>query len=286
MATHARARPPPLRAARPRPTRDPRRRPRRRRRLPQPRRRLRLGPRARPALAREPARRRAARVRGDRRRRPRHDAARAALCDWLASATPARRRPAVRAAGDATPPASRRSGPARTRATSSLQITAYVAAAAHRVAEHDPAVAEHPWLAQATRYCLDAIDALTSRRSRSRWTRRCSSPTPSATTAPARPARAARPLRPATTAASRVTGGSRDEAMRPLDLAPRPDGPARALIDDDAVAARPRAPGRRAAGRRRLGRRLRELLAAGASSSGAATRPSGRSRSCARNGAC
>lgn len=44
--------------------------------------------------------------------------------------------------------------------TSSLQITAAVAAQAHRVARHDPAVARHPWLATVTRYCLDAIRAL------------------------------------------------------------------------------------------------------------------------------
>jgi hypothetical protein len=43
---------------------------------------------------------------------------------------------------------------------SSLQITAFVAAAAHHVAANDPAVAGHPWLARATRYCLDAIAAL------------------------------------------------------------------------------------------------------------------------------
>ncbi|WP_433335424.1 hypothetical protein [Spirillospora sp. CA-294931] len=43
---------------------------------------------------------------------------------------------------------------------SSLQITAITAAAAHRVAVHDPAVAKHPWLARATRYSLDTIAAL------------------------------------------------------------------------------------------------------------------------------
>ncbi|MFI0453382.1 hypothetical protein [Actinomadura sp. 6N118] len=43
---------------------------------------------------------------------------------------------------------------------SSLQITSVSAAAAHRVAAHDPAVAAHPWLARATRYCLDQIAAL------------------------------------------------------------------------------------------------------------------------------
>src|SRR5690606_40016942 len=45
----------------------------------------------------------------------------------------------------------------------SLQITAVVAAMAHRVAAHDKAVAEHPWLDRATRYCLDAI------RGKKRW---------------------------------------------------------------------------------------------------------------------
>ena len=40
---------------------------------------------------------------------------------------------------------------------SSLQITAAVAASAHRVAAHDAAVAAHPWLARATGYCLRAI---------------------------------------------------------------------------------------------------------------------------------
>jgi hypothetical protein len=43
---------------------------------------------------------------------------------------------------------------------SSLQITAAVAANAHRVAAHDPGVAAHPWLRDATRYCLDAIGKL------------------------------------------------------------------------------------------------------------------------------
>ena len=46
---------------------------------------------------------------------------------------------------------------------SSLQITAAVAANAHRVAVHDPAVAAHAWLRGATRYCLDAINALEGR---------------------------------------------------------------------------------------------------------------------------
>lgn len=42
-------------------------------------------------------------------------------------------------------------------AESSLQITAAVAAEAHRVARFDDRVRDHPWLARATRYCFDAI---------------------------------------------------------------------------------------------------------------------------------
>ncbi|MEQ2527451.1 hypothetical protein WMO40_12115 [Bacillaceae bacterium CLA-AA-H227] len=42
-------------------------------------------------------------------------------------------------------------------AESSLQITAAVATAAHRVARWDKSVRDHPWLETATRYCLDAI---------------------------------------------------------------------------------------------------------------------------------
>ncbi|WP_027928237.1 hypothetical protein [Amycolatopsis benzoatilytica] len=42
----------------------------------------------------------------------------------------------------------------------SLQATAFTVAAALRVAEHDPAVAAHPWLARATETCLRAIRAI------------------------------------------------------------------------------------------------------------------------------
>lgn len=42
-------------------------------------------------------------------------------------------------------------------AESSLQITAAVAAQAHRVARWDQSVRDHPWLRTATRYCFDAI---------------------------------------------------------------------------------------------------------------------------------
>jgi hypothetical protein len=43
---------------------------------------------------------------------------------------------------------------------SSLQMTAQLAAQAHRLARHRPDIAGHPWLAAATSYCLDVIDRI------------------------------------------------------------------------------------------------------------------------------
>jgi hypothetical protein len=120
----------------------------------------------------------------------------------------------------------------------SLQITAIVAAHANRVAAHDPGVAGHPWLARATSCCLAAIEALE--------------------VAPAayelafavrfldavhdRDGNAPRLLERLgeyvpRDGRLRVTGGLADEALRPVDLAPEPDRPARALLDEAAVAA-------------------------------------------------
>lgn len=44
--------------------------------------------------------------------------------------------------------------------TSSLQMTTQVAANAHRVAAQNPDVDRHPWLAQATAWCIEAIAAI------------------------------------------------------------------------------------------------------------------------------
>jgi hypothetical protein len=121
---------------------------------------------------------------------------------------------------------------------SSLQITAVVGAVAHRVARHDPAVAGHPWLAGATRYCFAAIEALQSQ--------------PHALVL----AFAVRFLDAAHDAHAEaaalldhlaafipdsgllhVAGGADDEMMRPLDFAPDPDGPSRRCFSEEAVAA-------------------------------------------------
>jgi hypothetical protein len=122
--------------------------------------------------------------------------------------------------------------------TPSLQITAVVAAVAHEVARHDPAVAGHPWLERATGYCLRAIADLPDE--------------PFAielafavrlldVIAVDRP-EAARLL----SALGRhipddglvpVVGGAPGESMRPFDFAPHPDGPARRLFHPDVIAA-------------------------------------------------
>jgi hypothetical protein len=159
------------------------------------------------------------------------------LCDWLASVSladgglpfalpvpdPAASAP-FWAQADATHP--------------SLQITAVVAAAAHRVAEHDPAVAIHPWLAWATEYCLTAVRSLEA------------APHAMVLAFAAQVLDAAAPRHPEAAGLIdslrphvpldgllHVAGGADDEFMRPLDFAPFPGGPARGLFGPDVVEA-------------------------------------------------
>jgi hypothetical protein len=83
----------------------------------------------------------------------------AELCDWLATVTlPDGGLPFALPVADptATAPFWANADPH----ASSLQLNAFVAGTAQRVAAHDPAVAAHPWLDRATAYCLDAIGAL------------------------------------------------------------------------------------------------------------------------------
>ncbi|WP_327107700.1 hypothetical protein [Nonomuraea glycinis] len=121
---------------------------------------------------------------------------------------------------------------------SALQITSVTAAAAWRVAAHDPAVAAHPWLERATRYCLTAIEALDqaphayvlafavrfldivydSRPEAADLLRRLSAYVPA-------------------DGRVRVEGGTENEALHPLDLAPYPDRPARELFTPKVIGA-------------------------------------------------
>jgi hypothetical protein len=158
-----------------------------------------------------------------------------ALCEWLASATlPDGGLPFALPVTDpaACAPFWANADPA----ASSLQITAFVAAQAHRVARHDPAVAAHPWLAGATEFCVAAIDALGDE------------PFALAVTAALQLVDAAGDEHPELAARLdalgrhipedgllRVSGGTEDEMIRPLVIAPRPARPVRSLFDDDLV---------------------------------------------------
>ncbi|MEU1883106.1 hypothetical protein ABZ470_37875 [Streptosporangium sp. NPDC020072] len=121
---------------------------------------------------------------------------------------------------------------------SSLQITAVTAAAAHRVAVHDRGVAGHPWLARATRHCLDVIGAIEER------------PTAYVLLFAVLFLDAVHDTHPEAAGLLRrlgehvpadgvvaVEGGTENEVLRPLDFAPLPGRPARALFTPEVIAA-------------------------------------------------
>jgi hypothetical protein len=152
------------------------------------------------------------------------------LCDWLAEVTlPDGGLPFALPVADAaaTAPFWANADPA----TSSLQITAYVAGTAHLVALHDPAVAGHQWLERATDHCIATVEALEE------------APFAIALAATVRFLDAAHQARPEAAGLIEqlrrfippdgrvpVPGGSEGETMRALDFAPRAGGPARSLF--------------------------------------------------------
>ncbi len=113
-----------------------------------------------------------------------------------------------------------------------------VRGAAHRVAEHDPAVAGHPWLEAASDYCMKQIATLREapfaiafryvlqfldavhgkRKQASDELARLGELLPESGTLP-------------------VPGGAEGERMTPLDISPRPGRPLRALLSAEAIAA-------------------------------------------------
>jgi hypothetical protein len=155
-----------------------------------------------------------------------------ALCDWLNSVT----------LDDGGLPfalplgASAGSGPwwqGADPTTSSLQITAFTTAVAHRVAAHDPAVAAHPWLDRATTFCRDAIAALDEEPFAYVLAFSIQFLDAVGDTALLEklgrylPAHGPHPLR----------GGTHGEALNPLDISPYPGTPSRELIAPDVIAA-------------------------------------------------
>lgn len=122
-------------------------------------------------------------------------------------------------------------------ATSSLQMTAQVAANAQRVARHDADVAGHPWLARATAWCLDIIGSLDAAPHAYellfavRFLDVVADDDQTAASLLAH----VRGLLPDDGVVA-VAGGTPGEVLRPLDLTPRP-GPVRQLFAPDVIEA-------------------------------------------------
>ena len=119
---------------------------------------------------------------------------------------------------------------------SSLQSTAFVAGVAHRVAARDSRVAGHPWLAAATRYCLDAIAALDAAPHAIALNFAIGFLDAVHDTQAEAPALLDKlgSFLPADGVVP-VAGGSEGEAIRPLAFAPLPDRPARRLFTADVI---------------------------------------------------
>jgi hypothetical protein len=158
-----------------------------------------------------------------------------ALCDWLASVSlPDGGLPF---ALPVTDPAGCAPFWARADPTvSSLQITAIVTATAHHLAAWDPAVAAHPWLDRATRWCLAAIDVLQQPPQAMELAFAMQLLDAAHDSYPAAPGLLRRlgQLVPPS-GVLQVQGGLAGEAMRPLDFAPTPDRPVRALFTPEVI---------------------------------------------------
>jgi hypothetical protein len=152
------------------------------------------------------------------------------LCDWLDAVTlPDGGLPFALPVAD--PAASAPFWTSADPATSSLQITAVVAATAHRVAAADPAVAGHPWLRRATDHCLRAVRDLEPE-AHAMVVAFAAQLVDAAAASHPDAGELVDALRPHVPADGRmhVAGGAEDEYMRPLDISPFPGGPARSLF--------------------------------------------------------
>ncbi|HEY8480832.1 MAG TPA: hypothetical protein VIL71_13485 [Spirillospora sp.] len=151
-----------------------------------------------------------------------------ALCDWLESVTlPDGGLPFALPIPD--PAGSAPFWTGADHGTSSLQITSVVAAMAQRVAVHDKAVAAHPWLERATRYCLDTVREKESLHALelafTMWLADAVEDTD---------VLALLGEHIPENGLVHVEGGLEDEMLRPLDFAPR-RGPARNLFAPEVV---------------------------------------------------
>jgi hypothetical protein len=121
---------------------------------------------------------------------------------------------------------------------SSLQMTAQLAAQAHRLARHRADVAGHPWLDAATSYCLDVIDRIVEVPHAvelvfvMRFLDAVADHVPRARPLLDRLARFVTSEGP-----TPVAGGAADEVLYLLDFTPYADAPSRSLFAGSAVAA-------------------------------------------------
>jgi hypothetical protein len=119
----------------------------------------------------------------------------------------------------------------------SLHITAGICAHAQRVRAHDPALAEHPWLAEATDWCLAQVAA---RERPGRGYELAFVLSLLDAVVDLRPQAAAELERMAAFVPASgelpVSEGADDEKLRPLAISPLPDRPLRALMPAGAVA--------------------------------------------------
>ena len=159
----------------------------------------------------------------------------AALCDWLASVSlPDGGLPFALPIGD--PAGCSPWWVAADSERSSLQITAAVAAQAHRLADHDPAVERHAWLERATRFCVDAIRGITD----SPHAYELSFALQFVDAAAHHIDNASALLERLAAHLPRdgilpVAGGLDDERLGPLDYSRHPDGPVRNLLAADVI---------------------------------------------------
>jgi hypothetical protein len=159
------------------------------------------------------------------------------LCDWLTSVTlPDGGLPFTLAVTDPSGCSPVWLGADHT--TSSLQMTAQVAANALRVARHDHDVAAHPWLAQASAWCVDTVSGLDDAPPAHELLFAARFTDALAATDRTRAAplleRLARFI--PSDGIIPVPGGADDEALRPLDFAPHPDSVLRDLLGGDVIA--------------------------------------------------
>lgn len=117
----------------------------------------------------------------------------------------------------------------------SLHITAAVVGSAHRVARHDRAVADHPWLPRATAWCMDGIARIegADRAYELLYVLLMLDAVHDVVPkAPAELSRVAAFLPPS----GALPVGVGDELLRPLAFSPWPDRPLRAAINSQAIA--------------------------------------------------